>query len=44
MVEENGKLLANEKSVRDLLIKQRVEEKNKKHEELKNAITKLLNE
>lgn len=38
----SSKLLANDKSARDLLIKKKVEEKNRKHKDLKSAISKLL--
>lgn len=40
----SNKPLLNDKSARDLLIKQKVEQKNKKHEQLKSAITRLLND
>ena len=38
------KSLIGDKSARDLLIKQKVEEKNRKHQDLKSAITKLLSD
>lgn len=38
------KQLTEDKSERDLLIKQKVEEKNNKHKELKFEITKLLSQ
>lgn len=42
ILNNTAKELTNDKSNRDLLIKQKIEEKNKKHEELKFAITRLL--
>lgn len=36
------KNLKEDRSLRDLLVKMRIEQKSKKHEDLKNAISKLL--
>lgn len=44
IINHNAKPLNNDKSEGDLLIKQKIEAKNKQHEELKFAITKLLND
>lgn len=41
---DGAKTLTNDKSARDILIKQKIEQKNKKHEQLKFAITRLLSE
>ncbi len=38
----NMKNLKEDRSLRDLLVKMRIEQKSKKHEDLKNAISKLL--
>ena len=41
-IQTNTKTLTNDKSERDLMIRQRIDEKNKKHEKLKIQITRLL--